>query len=202
MRRPIRPAKPQCRAFQVHRRAEPEQHQRRGQHPGDHQHEHRRGGHGLGRQVRDVADGPHGHGGAEAQGKGEGEQPGERPLARKAERHALAQRKQSQVEPLDKQRQPGQHGVLPLRRQRAEGAELRGQGLGGLLVRIALLPRPFAGLVKVNPVETGLVRTVSATLGRDALEAGLIAGIIGLVLDRIMIIFQRLVSFDGSPTAI
>ena len=33
-----------------------------------------------------------------------------------------------------------------------------------------------------DPVESGLVRTVSATLGRDALRAGVISGIIGLVL--------------------
>ncbi|MCY3925414.1 MAG: protein translocase subunit SecD [bacterium] len=33
-----------------------------------------------------------------------------------------------------------------------------------------------------DPAESGLVRTVSATLGRDALQAGLIAGIVGLAL--------------------
>ena len=33
-----------------------------------------------------------------------------------------------------------------------------------------------------DPAESGLVRTVSATLGRDALRAGLIAGIVGLAL--------------------
>lgn len=39
-----------------------------------------------------------------------------------------------------------------------------------------------------DPVETGLVRTVSATLGRDALQAGVIAGIIGLTLVGIYMI--------------
>jgi len=44
-----------------------------------------------------------------------------------------------------------------------------------------------------DPVETGLVRTVSATLGQDALEAGLIAGLIGLTLVAIyMISYYRL----------
>ncbi len=37
-------------------------------------------------------------------------------------------------------------------------------------------------MVFEDPAESGLVRTVSATLGRDALRAGLIAGIVGLVL--------------------
>ena len=37
-------------------------------------------------------------------------------------------------------------------------------------------------LVFEDPAESGLVRTVSATLGRDALQAGLIAGIVGLGL--------------------
>ncbi len=37
-------------------------------------------------------------------------------------------------------------------------------------------------LVFEDPAESGLVRTVSATLGRDALRAGLIAGIVGLGL--------------------
>ena len=37
-------------------------------------------------------------------------------------------------------------------------------------------------LVFEDPAESGLVRTVSATLGRDALRAGLIAGIVGLAL--------------------
>lgn len=44
-----------------------------------------------------------------------------------------------------------------------------------------------------DPVETGLVRTVSATLGRDALEAGLIAGLIGLGFVAVyMIAYYRL----------
>jgi preprotein translocase subunit SecD len=44
-----------------------------------------------------------------------------------------------------------------------------------------------------DPVETGLVRTVSATLGRDALEAGVIAGAIGLLLvGAYMIAYYRL----------
>ena len=44
-----------------------------------------------------------------------------------------------------------------------------------------------------DPVETGLVRTVSATLGRDALEAGVIAGIIGLLLVGLyMVAYYRL----------
>jgi nitrate/nitrite transport system permease protein len=29
-----------------------------------------------------------------------------------------------------------------------------------------------------------------------------VVGIVGLMLDRTMIVFQRLVSFDGAPTAI
>ncbi|MCY3661869.1 MAG: protein translocase subunit SecD [bacterium] len=37
-------------------------------------------------------------------------------------------------------------------------------------------------MVFEDPAESGLVRTVSATLGRDALRAGLIAGIVGLAL--------------------
>ena len=37
-------------------------------------------------------------------------------------------------------------------------------------------------MVFEDPAEAGLVRTVSATLGRDALRAGLIAGIVGLAL--------------------
>ena len=44
-----------------------------------------------------------------------------------------------------------------------------------------------------DPAETGLVRTVSATLGHDALRAGLIAGIIGLALVALyMLAYYRL----------
>lgn len=44
-----------------------------------------------------------------------------------------------------------------------------------------------------DPAESGLVRTVSATLGRDALRAGLIAGIVGLVLVALyMLAYYRL----------
>ncbi len=48
-------------------------------------------------------------------------------------------------------------------------------------------------LVFEDPAETGLVRTVSATLGRDALRAGLIAGIVGLALVALyMLAYYRL----------
>ena len=44
-----------------------------------------------------------------------------------------------------------------------------------------------------DPAESGLVRTVSATLGRDALRAGLIAGIVGLALVALyMLAYYRL----------
>ena len=44
-----------------------------------------------------------------------------------------------------------------------------------------------------DPAETGLVRTVSATLGRDALRAGVIAGIAGLALVALfMLAYYRL----------
>ncbi|MDE0652992.1 MAG: protein translocase subunit SecD [bacterium] len=48
-------------------------------------------------------------------------------------------------------------------------------------------------LVFEDPAESGLVRTVSATLGRDALQAGLIAGIVGLGLVALyMLAYYRL----------
>lgn len=48
-------------------------------------------------------------------------------------------------------------------------------------------------LVFEDPAESGLVRTVSATLGRDALRAGLIAGIVGLALVALyMLAYYRL----------
>ena len=44
-----------------------------------------------------------------------------------------------------------------------------------------------------DPAEAGLVRTVSATLGRDALRAGIIAGIVGLALVAVfMLAYYRL----------
>ena len=47
-------------------------------------------------------------------------------------------------------------------------------------------------LVFEDPAEAGLVRTVSATLGRDALRAGLIAGIVGLGLVALyMLVYYR-----------
>ena len=46
-----------------------------------------------------------------------------------------------------------------------------------LVLDYGALPMEFE-----DPAESGLVRTVSATLGRDALRAGLIAGIVGLAL--------------------
>ena len=47
-------------------------------------------------------------------------------------------------------------------------------------------------LVSADPAESGLVRTVSATLGRDALRAGLIAGIVGLALVALyMLVYYR-----------
>lgn len=46
-----------------------------------------------------------------------------------------------------------------------------------LVLDYGALPLRFA-----DPAESGLVRTVSATLGRDDLRAGVVAGIIGLVL--------------------
>ena len=47
-------------------------------------------------------------------------------------------------------------------------------------------------LVFEDPAESGLVRTVSATLGRDALRAGLIAGIVGLALVALyMLVYYR-----------
>ena len=44
-------------------------------------------------------------------------------------------------------------------------------------------------LVFSDPAESGLVRTVSATLGRDDLTAGVVAGIIGLVLVALYMLF-------------
>ena len=47
-------------------------------------------------------------------------------------------------------------------------------------------------MVFEDPAEAGLVRTVSATLGRDALRAGLIAGIVGLALVALyMLVYYR-----------
>ncbi len=57
-----------------------------------------------------------------------------------------------------------------------------------LVLDYGALPMEFE-----DPAETGLVRTVSATLGRDALRAGLIAGIVGLALVAVfMLAYYRL----------
>ncbi len=57
-----------------------------------------------------------------------------------------------------------------------------------LVLDYGALPLEFA-----DPAESGLVRTVSATLGRDDLKAGLIAGLVGLGLVAIyMISYYRL----------
>lgn len=56
-----------------------------------------------------------------------------------------------------------------------------------LVLRFGALPLEFD-----DPVEAGLVRSVSATLGSDSLRAGIIAGIIGLSLVAIyMILYYR-----------
>ena len=52
-----------------------------------------------------------------------------------------------------------------------------------LVLDYGALPMEFE-----DPAESGLVRTVSATLGRDALRAGLIAGIVGLALVALYIL--------------
>ena len=57
-----------------------------------------------------------------------------------------------------------------------------------LVLDYGALPLEFA-----DPAESGLVRTVSATLGRDDLTAGVVAGIIGLVLVAVyMLSYYRL----------
>ena len=57
-----------------------------------------------------------------------------------------------------------------------------------LVLDYGALPMEFE-----DPAESGLVRTVSATLGRDALRAGLIAGIVGLALVALyMLAYYRL----------
>ena len=57
-----------------------------------------------------------------------------------------------------------------------------------LVLDYGALPMEFQ-----DPAESGLVRTVSATLGRDALRAGLIAGIVGLALVAVyMLAYYRL----------
>ena len=53
-----------------------------------------------------------------------------------------------------------------------------------LILRYGALPLEFD-----DPVEAGLVRSVSATLGRDSLNAGIIAGIVGILLVAIYMIF-------------
>ncbi len=57
-----------------------------------------------------------------------------------------------------------------------------------LVLDYGALPLEFS-----DPAESGLVRTVSATLGRDDLTAGVVAGIIGLVLVAVyMLAYYRL----------
>ncbi len=53
-----------------------------------------------------------------------------------------------------------------------------------LVLRYGALPLEFE-----DPVEAGLVRSVSATLGNDSLRAGIIAGIIGIILVAAYMIF-------------
>ncbi len=53
-----------------------------------------------------------------------------------------------------------------------------------LVLRYGALPVEFE-----DPAESGLVRTVSATLGRDSLRAGVIAGIVGMTLVAAYILF-------------
>lgn len=58
----------------------------------------------------------------------------------------------------------------------------------GLVLRYGALPVEFE-----DPAESGLVRTVSATLGRDSLRAGVIAGVVGMVLvAAYILIYYRL----------
>lgn len=58
-----------------------------------------------------------------------------------------------------------------------------------LILRFGALPLEFD-----DPVEAGLIRSVSATLGKDSLRAGIIAGIIGISLVAIfMIAYYRIV---------
>jgi len=58
----------------------------------------------------------------------------------------------------------------------------------GLVLRYGALPVEFE-----DPAESGLVRTVSATLGRDSLRAGIIAGAVGMALvAAYILIYYRL----------
>lgn len=87
--------------------------------------------------------------------------------------------------------QPGEEFFSPFARDQIQisgGFTEREARDLNLVLRYGSLPVEFD-----DPAESGLVRTVSATLGRDSLRAGIIAGIVGLALvAAYMLMYYRL----------